>query len=47
MYGYLDPQKSTGWDIAALADACGDFSGSCGRCYEVACLPLVSVLSQL
>ena len=40
-YGYLDPRVKTGWDVAALSDTAGDFAGSCGRCYEVACLPLV------
>ena len=40
-YGYLDPRAKTGWDVAALSDTAGDFAGSCGRCYEVACLPLV------
>ena len=40
-YGYLDPRVKTGWDVAALTDTAGDFAGSCGRCYEVACLPLV------
>lgn len=28
-------------DVAALADSASDFSGSCGRCYEVACAPAV------
>ena len=40
MYGYMDPNTKTGWDVAALADADADFVGSCGRCVEVACLPL-------
>lgn len=39
-YGYLDPNKGTGWDVAALADANPDYPGSCGRCYEVACANL-------
>jgi hypothetical protein len=30
----LDPNKGTGWDIAALSDADPDYAGSCGRCYE-------------
>ncbi|GMH41831.1 hypothetical protein BSKO_09741 [Bryopsis sp. KO-2023] len=29
-YGYLDPNKGTGWDIAALPDGHYEFSGSCG-----------------
>ncbi|KAG1673671.1 hypothetical protein FOA52_010539 [Chlamydomonas sp. UWO 241] len=40
LYGYLDGYTKTGWDVAALANANADFSGSCGRCYEVACQPL-------
>jgi hypothetical protein len=31
---YLDPNKGTGWDIAALSDTDPDYAGSCGRCYE-------------
>jgi hypothetical protein len=31
---YLDKDKGTGWDIAALSDADPDYAGSCGRCYE-------------
>jgi hypothetical protein len=29
-YYYLDPTRNKGWDVAALPDAVGDFSGSCG-----------------
>ncbi|GMH45576.1 hypothetical protein BSKO_13533 [Bryopsis sp. KO-2023] len=39
-YGQLDPNKGTGWDIAALPDGHYEFSGSCGRCYEVRCKPM-------
>ncbi|KXZ46176.1 hypothetical protein GPECTOR_46g245 [Gonium pectorale] len=38
-YGYLDRDKSTGWDIVALSDTNWDYSGSCGRCVEVRCDP--------
>eukprot|EP01025_Chloroclados_australasicus_P018455 TRINITY_DN196_c0_g1_i5.p1 TRINITY_DN196_c0_g1~~TRINITY_DN196_c0_g1_i5.p1 ORF type:complete len:418 (-),score=51.86 TRINITY_DN196_c0_g1_i5:3505-4758(-) len=38
-YGYLCPEEGTGWDIAALPDAHWGYLGSCGRCYEVKCLP--------
>jgi hypothetical protein len=37
MFGYLDQNKGTGWDVAALSDHSGEYAGSCGRCYEVAC----------
>jgi hypothetical protein len=36
---YLDPTVGTGWDVAAISDSAGEFAGSCGRCYEVACSP--------
>ncbi|GLC40805.1 Expansin-A20 [Pleodorina starrii] len=40
MYGPLpNSMVSTGRNIAALSDADWDFSGSCGRCYEVQCNP--------
>ncbi len=29
-YGYLDPGKQTGWDVAAISDAAPEFKGSCG-----------------
>jgi hypothetical protein len=29
-YYYLDSNTCTGWDVAALADACYDYQGSCG-----------------
>ncbi|EFJ40108.1 hypothetical protein VOLCADRAFT_100183 [Volvox carteri f. nagariensis] len=38
-YGYLDHDRATGWDIAAMSDANWDFAGSCGRCFEVRCDP--------
>ncbi|GIM02722.1 hypothetical protein Vretimale_7577, partial [Volvox reticuliferus] len=38
-YGYLDHDHATGWDIAAMSDQNWDFSGSCGRCFEVRCDP--------
>eukprot|EP01025_Chloroclados_australasicus_P002929 TRINITY_DN1066_c1_g1_i1.p1 TRINITY_DN1066_c1_g1~~TRINITY_DN1066_c1_g1_i1.p1 ORF type:complete len:428 (-),score=55.08 TRINITY_DN1066_c1_g1_i1:887-2170(-) len=38
-YYYLCPEEGTGWDITALPDAHWGFLGSCGRCYEVKCLP--------
>eukprot|EP01025_Chloroclados_australasicus_P009372 TRINITY_DN1359_c0_g1_i1.p1 TRINITY_DN1359_c0_g1~~TRINITY_DN1359_c0_g1_i1.p1 ORF type:complete len:446 (-),score=39.41 TRINITY_DN1359_c0_g1_i1:1167-2372(-) len=38
-YGYLCPDEGTGWDVAALADVHPEYSGSCGRCYEVQCNP--------
>eukprot|EP01025_Chloroclados_australasicus_P038218 TRINITY_DN391_c0_g1_i2.p1 TRINITY_DN391_c0_g1~~TRINITY_DN391_c0_g1_i2.p1 ORF type:complete len:394 (-),score=45.76 TRINITY_DN391_c0_g1_i2:1786-2967(-) len=38
-YGYLCPEEGTGWDVAALADVMPEYSGSCGRCYEVQCNP--------
>lgn len=38
-YGFLDPDASTGWDIAAPADRNLNFTGSCGKCYEVICEP--------
>lgn len=34
----LDYWQGTGWDIAALSDADPEYAGSCGRCYEVACV---------
>lgn len=40
-YGYLDPNKGTGWDIVALPDGHYEYHGSCGRCYEVRCKPMV------
>ena len=30
MFGYLDPNKGTGWDIAAISDGDADYQGSCG-----------------
>jgi hypothetical protein len=39
MFGTLDPNKGTGYDIAAISDQAPDYAGSCGRCYEVACRP--------
>ncbi|KXZ55513.1 hypothetical protein GPECTOR_2g1062 [Gonium pectorale] len=40
MYGSLpNYMVSTGVDIAALADVDPEYSGSCGRCYEVQCNP--------
>jgi len=39
MFGSLDPNKGTGYDIAAISDKASDYAGSCGRCYEVACRP--------
>lgn len=36
-YGLIDPCKGTGWDVAALSDVYWGYSGSCGRCYEIAC----------
>jgi hypothetical protein len=30
MFGYLDPSKGTGADIAALTDGDPDYQGSCG-----------------
>eukprot|EP01024_Parvocaulis_polyphysoides_P028153 TRINITY_DN25457_c0_g1_i2.p1 TRINITY_DN25457_c0_g1~~TRINITY_DN25457_c0_g1_i2.p1 ORF type:complete len:553 (+),score=83.98 TRINITY_DN25457_c0_g1_i2:120-1778(+) len=38
-YGYLCPEEGTGWDIAALPDIHPEYSGSCGRCYEIKCRP--------
>ncbi|GBF98478.1 U6 snRNA phosphodiesterase [Raphidocelis subcapitata] len=38
-FGYMWPDQSTGWDVAALADTHPNYSGSCGRCYEVRCDP--------
>eukprot|EP01026_Neomeris_dumetosa_P009360 TRINITY_DN13142_c0_g1_i5.p1 TRINITY_DN13142_c0_g1~~TRINITY_DN13142_c0_g1_i5.p1 ORF type:complete len:129 (-),score=3.12 TRINITY_DN13142_c0_g1_i5:10-396(-) len=38
-YGYLCEDEGTGWDVAALADVHPEYSGSCGRCYEVQCNP--------
>eukprot|EP01023_Acetabularia_acetabulum_P064785 TRINITY_DN847_c0_g1_i1.p1 TRINITY_DN847_c0_g1~~TRINITY_DN847_c0_g1_i1.p1 ORF type:complete len:420 (-),score=63.82 TRINITY_DN847_c0_g1_i1:2842-4101(-) len=40
-YGYLCPEEGTGWDITALPDVHWDYLNSCGRCYEVKCLPSV------
>jgi len=40
-YGYLCPEEGTGWDITALPDVHWDYVNSCGRCYEVKCLPSV------
>eukprot|EP01026_Neomeris_dumetosa_P055859 TRINITY_DN5093_c0_g1_i1.p2 TRINITY_DN5093_c0_g1~~TRINITY_DN5093_c0_g1_i1.p2 ORF type:complete len:481 (-),score=36.76 TRINITY_DN5093_c0_g1_i1:2346-3788(-) len=40
-FGFLCPEEGTGWDIAALPDAYWGYLGSCGRCYEVKCLPSV------
>jgi len=30
MYGYLDYQRATGWDVVAVSDRAPDFQGSCG-----------------
>eukprot|EP01024_Parvocaulis_polyphysoides_P055311 TRINITY_DN5649_c0_g1_i2.p2 TRINITY_DN5649_c0_g1~~TRINITY_DN5649_c0_g1_i2.p2 ORF type:complete len:127 (+),score=10.91 TRINITY_DN5649_c0_g1_i2:111-491(+) len=38
-YGYICPEEGTGWDVAALSDLHYEYSGSCGRCYEVKCNP--------
>ncbi|GLC46449.1 atexp4,atexpa4,athexp alpha 1.6,expa4 [Pleodorina starrii] len=38
-YGYLDYDRSTGWNIAAMSDMNWDFPDSCGRCFEVRCDP--------
>lgn len=40
-YNYLWQGISTGWDVASIPDSRSDFSGSCGRCYEVACRPAI------
>jgi hypothetical protein len=40
-YGYLDPSVETGWDVAAMSDKAADFEGSCGRCKEVRCTPML------
>lgn len=37
-YYNLDFHKGTGWDIVALSDTAPDYSGSCGKCYEVQCV---------
>lgn len=29
-YGYLDYQRATGWDVAAISDRAPDYQGSCG-----------------
>jgi hypothetical protein len=39
-YGFLDPKKATGWDVAAISDVAYDYKDSCGRCYEVRCKPM-------
>ncbi|GAB4813330.1 hypothetical protein N2152v2_000376 [Parachlorella kessleri] len=36
-FGYQWPDIGTGWDVAAIADAAPEFSGSCGQCNEVKC----------
>ncbi|GMH38818.1 hypothetical protein BSKO_06716 [Bryopsis sp. KO-2023] len=38
-YNYLWPDIGSGWDVASIPDGHTSFSGSCGRCYEVACHP--------
>ncbi len=37
--GYLDHDKATGWDVAAMSDMNWDYANSCGRCLEVRCDP--------
>lgn len=37
--GYISQDQPAGWDVAALSDQFPNFSGSCGRCYEVKCDP--------
>jgi len=37
MFGYLDQNRATGWDIVAISDRAGDYQGSCGKCKEVKC----------
>lgn len=37
MFGWLDKQAATGWDIAAISDMAPDYRGSCGKCKEVKC----------
>eukprot|EP01025_Chloroclados_australasicus_P068414 TRINITY_DN94_c0_g1_i4.p4 TRINITY_DN94_c0_g1~~TRINITY_DN94_c0_g1_i4.p4 ORF type:complete len:192 (+),score=8.79 TRINITY_DN94_c0_g1_i4:235-810(+) len=39
-YGYICENQGTGWDVAALPDVHYEYSGSCGRCYEVKCHPM-------
>lgn len=40
-FGYIWPDEPLGWDVAALPDAHYEYDGSCGRCYEVSCDPMV------
>lgn len=38
---YIWPDVGTGWDAGAMDDQNPEFIGSCGRCYEVRCDPVV------
>lgn len=40
-FGHLDRNTGTGWDIAAMPDAHYEYQGSCGKCYEIGCEPMV------
>jgi len=44
VFGQLSEGAGTGYDIAALSDSDPEFSGSCGRCYEGACVRPVYVV---
>ena len=37
-YGAIGDSAITGQDVAASCEKNSDFSGSCGRCYEVQCV---------
>ena len=38
-FGYIEESKFPGWHVGAMADVNPEYSGSCGRCYEVKCDP--------
>lgn len=40
-FGTIDPSKGLGLQVAAISDANPTYGGSCGRCYEIKCAPMI------
>lgn len=38
-FGYIEESRFPGFHVGAMADVNPEYSGSCGRCYEVKCDP--------
>lgn len=40
-FGWIDPRRGTGWDVAAFPDSLKQMHGACGRCFAVRCHPYI------